>query len=91
MRFKIGQEVVCVRDADWTNSTTRQKVVGPKYNEVVTVAGYASNLPNSIALDEYNITTDIGRYVYEEHAFEPLVSHDKLMADLKVKELELTT
>lgn len=86
MRFKVGQEVVCVVPCNgWYKITgltwlqklglKSKKVRGPGKNEIVTVAGYAT--PDQIILAEY-LYFDGVTISYIEGAFEPIADISEL-------------
>lgn len=71
MRFKKGQQIVCISPGDWRYSDG-SKAPGPKRNEIVTVYGY--DLPNSVLLYEYMEDGE----GYNEIRFEPLMDISEL-------------
>ncbi len=67
MRFKIGQEVVCIDDFEWDKGYFGSDPC-PKKNEIVTISGYWYR--KWVELREYN-----QEIVYEESAFAPILSN----------------
>jgi hypothetical protein len=72
MRFRPGQQVVCVHKGHAAWQSKFGAMPGPKYNEVCTVHGYRGIDTTSVWLKEYlfvSIQTGSG---YNEKFFEPL-------------------
>lgn len=94
MRFKAGQEIVCVVH-EWTYSglikvsSAVLKEISPKFNELVTVEGYKEN--GYILLCEYNHIGPSGTRVgYNEKNFEPLISDsefEKALSEISIAEI----
>lgn len=83
MRFKVGQEIVCVCQSFWKREkalftifgvkffTRYVRSIGPKANEIVTVAGYGD--PYYLFLKEYPLTETGTKAAFDECGFEPVV------------------
>lgn len=93
MRFRIGQEIVCVSHAwEQTNNLSllqriglkSKKALGPKYNEIVTVESYNVFAPiHCVLLIEYPHLTAGKRNAYIETLFEPVMSSEALEHELE--------
>jgi len=70
MRFRIGQEVVCIKKGAWHHCRDHREStdIDPKYNEIVTVSGYRDN--ESIFLHEYGRLSS-----YQDHNFAPILEN----------------
>jgi hypothetical protein len=82
MRFKPSQKVVCIKRDVWMSRRTKKPSIGPKFNEVVTVAG-PGHEPGCIFIVEYPSNGFSNPAAYIEKWFEPLVSDDVLEAELE--------
>lgn len=77
MRFKKGQQVVCIQRAGWMHVDTHQENPNaPKYNEIVTVHSEDPEHPGFICFEEYDHSTDGDSFV--ETNFEPVVDISEL-------------
>lgn len=79
MKFKIGQEVVCVKTDGWKSKTYNHHVIGwgPRYREIVTVTGYVPN--GSIQIKEWPFTPCMMFTAsFAERCFEPLMDISEL-------------
>lgn len=92
MKFKSGQKVVCIATGKWTFSCKKLSFwkalfakfshgFGPKFNEIVTVDGYAD--PGYIYVKEYRLLEQEREYSFAEYAFEPLISDEQLEHELE--------
>jgi hypothetical protein len=94
MRFKKGQQIVCVAKRGWEYempivkkyffglfTKTINRAYGPEFNEVVTCNGYSNN--KYIYLKEYS-SDPISKLIptYHEISFEPLISDEELAEEL---------
>jgi len=70
MRFKIGQEIVCINDEGWIDDYNR-RVCGPSLNELCIVTGYETS--HHAILKGYSLVEG-----YAEHCFEPVVDIKEL-------------
>jgi hypothetical protein len=88
MRFKPGQEVVCVISPNrWIGSASGRNFYGPKFGEIVTVSGYSPDNNNYVGFEEYDDLTNGYKNYYNERAFEPVVSDSELQEAIKECEL----
>lgn len=97
MRFKPGQEVVCVNAGGWGINKVfidlfgfrvvkRVPIVGPVKDEIVTVAGH--NDSGYVYLNEYHPVVNGARGAYDEDGFEPVVPSEvieELMEETKIE------
>lgn len=90
-RFKIGQQVVCIREGsrEYVQAVDNYGGSGvglrPGFNEVVTVAGYSKLHRNCITLFEYNhipVGCDWPN-CFSEKAFAPLMDITELLEVLE--------
>lgn len=79
MRFKKGQEVVCIASGLWVCGCGALHHKGPKTNEVVTCDGY-SPTGEAIYVSEYPTIADCDgtRNAFKEHLFQPLADISEL-------------
>ncbi len=79
-RFEIGQEVVCIKKDVWKTFYTREKVLGPSFNEIVTIESYGHYS------SDYGWTVHIKEYFspngFTERRFEPVLSTSILNSEL---------
>lgn len=54
MRFKKGQQIVCIARKDWIFTNTIVPSTGPKFGEIVTCDGYNPRDGKYVFLREYN-------------------------------------
>lgn len=91
MRFKIGQQIVCVKPGNgvWHGVTIDGKIVsaiGPKYNEIVTCSGYGIRDNSLITLFEYPDPPYLGYdnpAAFVIHWFEPLLDITEIKSILQ--------
>lgn len=87
----MNNQLVCIAKANWEFIHRSRwmkiwgwfwkKPIGPKFNEIVTVA---YETPDSYALKEYNYYAPSGeRYIYDKRCFAPLISDSELESLLK--------
>jgi hypothetical protein len=93
MRFKKGQKVVCVRPTGpfVCNATGLIEDIGPKFNDIVTVAGYSMAHLGNVYISEY-LWSDRHRRrrSFREYHFEPIISDAVLAEELaKVREPQI--
>ena len=70
MRFKIGQEIVCINDQGWIDANGI-RVCGPFINEICTVTGYETSY--HAILKGYSLVEG-----YADYCFEPVVDIKEL-------------
>lgn len=80
MRFRIGQEVVCIKKGVWVCSISKRpwldKRSHPKYNDIVTVDGYDPHDITGIYLTGYNFICGNGeRQTFDENRFAPILEN----------------
>lgn len=89
MRFKPGQQVVCVND---------KGIIGeapyPKEGEFVTINKYSKRWKGNVFLKEYDMPVPVDGVVYtsgsfHESRFEPLMDISELTSILKSEEIEV--
>lgn len=80
MRFKIGQEVVCIKKGSWSTIGFN----GPKFNEIVTVSGYNVHYAWGIILKEYPYAQG-----FDESKFEPVLDIKELVEILQSEPIEI--
>jgi hypothetical protein len=79
MRFKPGQQVVCIKKNEWVTSPG----IAPKFNEVCTFERYSNTGDGFLVFKEYKQKASTGgRNAYNFIWFEPLVSDEVLEAAL---------
>lgn len=84
MRFKKGQQIVCVND-----NYPNKDINGPKRNEIVTCAGYSALFPGSIYVKEYEYASDGMRQSIADSHFEPLMDIYELQSILETQPQEI--
>lgn len=82
--FKIGQQVVCIKQGAWHGlSSGIITLIGPKFNEIVTVTGIESRGPHVVLrLKEYPVN-ERGPATWVARRFEPLVDDVVLIKELE--------
>ena len=85
MKFKVGQQVVCVAK-NWV-ADNGHPFVAPKNNEIVTCAGYRSS--DYIFLQEYPYDSVGQKQAFIETAFEPLMDISELEEVLNQQTVEV--
>jgi hypothetical protein len=79
MKYKRGQQLVCVYKGTWKDIQTQQVEPGPKFNEIVTCDGYNPFAREFLFLKEYQEGNYDGRpQAFYEECFAPLIS-DKVL------------
>lgn len=78
MRFRIGQEVVCIKKGEWINRSTKKPSTdgrpNPKFNDIVVVDDY--NDSQYIYLIGYNYMCANGkRQSFLENRFAPILEN----------------
>lgn len=89
MRFKPGQQVVCIHHAPgWWDSKTGMKSIGPKFNNVYTVGHYTGeshpDYGKAITLKEFGFD-----HSYGDLLFEPLSEITELIEILEHQPAEI--
>lgn len=93
-RFHKDQKVVCIRP----NAPYRSRVsgksygmMGPKFNEIVTVSGYSIHYPDSIFLVEHSTVPEGFKLpnCYLEKYFEPLADITEIHEILQSEDIEV--
>jgi hypothetical protein len=81
MKFKPGQEVTPNKKAEEWAIIMGLIMPIPEFGKVYTIHGYPLEaFPEMVELEEF---AGLGRFVYHENNFEPLVPMEKIELDLK--------
>jgi len=81
-RFKVGQEVVCIKKGLWTRSDG-VKLEGPKFNEIVTIHSihydeiFYSSTGTALMLSEY------GSRKFKSIHFQLIITDSELASELE--------
>lgn len=88
MRFKEGQQVVCIAGQWLPHKPTGRILRGPKHHEIVTVHSYKNE--RYVRIKEYLYDCETGALLsFEEKFFEPLMDISELIAIAKTEPAEI--